>query len=91
MRLRFGLRGDRFWPEDDFGWFVSGRKNPVSSMQIGFSWRLVRMWWLPHGKTKHLVLTGPFRGQVGETGNSHTVREPSINGRLDEVGREEGE
>jgi hypothetical protein len=49
------------------------------------------MWWLPHGKTKHLALTGPFRGQVGETGKSHTVREPSINGRLDEVGREEGE
>src|SRR6476659_38117 len=49
------------------------------------------MWWLPHGKPKHLALTGPFRGRVGETSKSQTVREPSINGRLDEVGREEGE
>ena len=34
LRLRFGLRGDRFWPEGDFGRFVSGPRNPVSSMQI---------------------------------------------------------
>ena len=40
---------------------------------------------------KHLALAGPFGRQAGETGNSHAVREPSINGRLDEVGREEGE
>ena len=29
LRLRFGLRGDRFWPEGDFGRFVSGPRNPV--------------------------------------------------------------
>ena len=46
---------------------------------------------LQHRKSKHLVLAGPFGGQVGETDNSHAVREPSINGRLDQVGREEGE
>jgi hypothetical protein len=34
LRLPFGLRGDRFWPEDDFGRFVSGPRNPVSPMQI---------------------------------------------------------
>ena len=34
LRLRFGLRGDRFWPEGDFGRFVSGPRNPVSPMQI---------------------------------------------------------
>ena len=33
LRLRFGLRGDRFWPEGDFGRFVSGPRNPVSPMQ----------------------------------------------------------
>jgi hypothetical protein len=33
LRLRFGLRGDRFWPEGYFGRFVSGSRNPVSPMQ----------------------------------------------------------
>jgi hypothetical protein len=33
-RLRFSLRGHRFWPEGDFGPFVSGSRNPVSPMQI---------------------------------------------------------
>jgi hypothetical protein len=33
-RLRFSLRGHRFWPEGDFGPFVSGPRNPVSPMQI---------------------------------------------------------
>jgi hypothetical protein len=34
LRLRFGLREDRFWPEGDFGPFVSGPRNPVSPMEI---------------------------------------------------------
>ena len=34
LRLRFGLRGDRFWPEGDFRRFVSGPRNLVSPMQI---------------------------------------------------------
>ena len=34
LRLRFGLRGDGFWPEGDFGRSVSGPRNPVSPMQI---------------------------------------------------------
>jgi hypothetical protein len=34
LRLRFGLRGDRFWPECDFGRVASGPRNPVSPMQI---------------------------------------------------------
>ena len=34
LRLRFRLRGDRFWPERDFGRFVSGPTNIVSPMQI---------------------------------------------------------
>jgi hypothetical protein len=46
---------------------------------------------LQHRESKHLVLAGPFGRQVGKTGNSHTVRELPINGRLDEVGREECE
>jgi len=44
---------------------------------------------LQHREAKHLALAGPFGRQVGKTGNSHTVRELPINGRLDEVGREE--
>ena len=34
LRLRFRLRGDRFWPECDFGRSVSGPRNIVSPMQI---------------------------------------------------------
>jgi hypothetical protein len=32
-RLRFGRCRDDFWPEGDFGQFVSGPRNPVSPMQ----------------------------------------------------------
>ena len=34
LRLRFSLRGDRFWPECDFRRSVSGPRNIVSPMQI---------------------------------------------------------
>ena len=34
LRLGFGLRRDRFWPEGDFGRSVSRPRNPVSPMQI---------------------------------------------------------
>jgi len=34
LRLGFGLRRDRFWPEGDFGRSVSGPRNSVSPMQI---------------------------------------------------------
>src|SRR4051794_5367273 len=56
LRLRFGLRGDRFRPEGDLGRSVSGPRNPVSPMQ---SMRPVRMWCLPHGKTKASGADGP--------------------------------
>ena len=48
------------------------------------------MWWLPHGKTKHLALTGPFRGQVAEAGHSQSVSKTPIDGSLNEIGCEEG-
>ena len=53
--------------------------------------RLVRMWRLPHRKAEHLALTRPFGGQIGEASHSHSVREPPLDGGLDEIGREEGE
>ena len=40
-------------------------------------------------KPEHLVLPGPFRRQVGEASNAHAMREPAIDGRLDEIGRKE--
>ena len=40
-------------------------------------------------KPEYLVLPGPFRRQVGEASNAHTVGEPAIDGRLDEIGRKE--
>ena len=42
-------------------------------------------------EAKHLALARPFGRQVAEAGHSHSVRKPSINGCLDEIGREEGE
>ena len=46
---------------------------------------------LQHREAKHLALAGPFGRQVGETGNSHAVWEPSIDRCLDEIWCEEGE
>jgi hypothetical protein len=42
------------------------------------------MWWLPHGKTKHLALTGPLRGLVAEAGYSQSVSKTPIDGSLNE-------
>ena len=39
---------------------------------------------------EHLVLPGPFGGQVGEAGDAHAAREPAIHGRFDEIGCKEG-
>jgi len=40
---------------------------------------------------QHLVLLGPFGGQVGEAGNAHAMWKSTVNRRLDEIGREERE
>ncbi|HWX27706.1 MAG TPA: hypothetical protein VNZ53_09750 [Steroidobacteraceae bacterium] len=45
---------------------------------------------LLRSKAEHLVLAGPFGRQVGEAGNSHPMREPPVDGGLEEIGREEG-
>jgi hypothetical protein len=42
-------------------------------------------------QTQHLTLAQPFDGEVAKSGHAHSVREPSIDCCLDEVGREEGE
>ena len=52
--------------------------------------RLVSNMPLLRSKAEHLVLAGPFGWQVGEAGNSHPMREPPVDGGLDEIGREEG-
>jgi hypothetical protein len=40
-------------------------------------------------KAEHLVLLGPFDWQVGEARNPHAVGEPAIDGRFDQIRREE--
>ena len=35
------------------------------------------------------MLPGPFRRQVAEASDAHAVGEPTIDGRLDEIGRKE--
>src|SRR5262249_16178191 len=42
-------------------------------------------------QTQHLTLTRPFDGEVAESGHAHSVGEPPIDGRLDEVRCEERE
>jgi hypothetical protein len=44
---------------------------------------------LLRSKAEHLALAGPFRWQVGEASNAHAMREPSVDGRFDEIGRKE--
>ena len=46
------------------------------------------MWGLLRGKAEHLVLTRPFRGQIGEARNPHATRESALNSRFDEIGGE---
>ncbi len=42
-------------------------------------------------EAKHQVLARPFGRHIAQPDNSHSVWKPSIDGCLDEVGREEGE
>ena len=42
-------------------------------------------------KAEHLALLRQFGRQVGETGNAHAVRKPTIDGGFDEIRGEEGE
>jgi hypothetical protein len=88
---------DRFVSETADLWF--GRRIGVffSALEIPFPGngdrrrrRLSSNGELARRKSEHLVLAGPFRRQVGEADNSHAMREPSFDRRLDEVGREEG-
>ena len=89
---RFGLRGDPFWPGGDFGRVVSGpQESRFPETETVFSRDSFECRGYRAGKTQHLALTGPFRGQVAESGHAHSVGETPIDGRLDEVGREERE
>jgi len=38
-----------------------------------------------HRKAEHLVLSGPFRRQVGEASDAHAMREPAIDGGCSEL------
>ena len=42
-------------------------------------------------KTEHLVLPGPFGRRIGEASNAHAMRQPAIDGRFDQIGREESQ
>jgi hypothetical protein len=46
---------------------------------------------LSRRKTKHLVLAGPFRRQVGEASNAHAMRQPAIDGGFDAIGGQESQ
>jgi hypothetical protein len=71
------------------GGFVSARKIPFpGNGRLGFAEFRFASGSLSR-KAKHLVLLGPFGGQVGEAGNAHTMRKSTVNRRFDEIGREE--
>jgi hypothetical protein len=40
-------------------------------------------------KPEHLVLPGPFGWQVEEAGDAHAMGKPTLDGRPDEIRREE--
>jgi hypothetical protein len=42
-------------------------------------------------KAEYLVLAGPLHRQVGEASNTHAMRQPAIDGGLDEIGGEESQ
>jgi hypothetical protein len=65
-------------------------RNPVSrkwrprEAETRFECRLRRR------KSEHLVLPRPLGGHVGEAGHSHAMRQPPRDGRVHEIGRQEG-
>jgi hypothetical protein len=46
---------------------------------------------LLRNQTEHLTLARPFDGEVAKSGHAHSVGEAPIDGRLDEIRREERE
>ena len=42
-------------------------------------------------KAEHVVLSGPLRRQVGEASHPHAMRQPAIDGGLDEIGGKESQ
>jgi hypothetical protein len=70
--------------------FSLARKSGFPATETVVGGDPVRMSELLRGKSEHLMLAGPFGRQIGEADNPHAVREPSFDGSLDEVGREEG-
>src|SRR6516165_930336 len=49
----------------------------------------IRICGLARRKAEHLVLARPCRWQVAEASNANAMGEPTIDGRLDEIGRKE--
>jgi hypothetical protein len=78
-------------PGRHFGAFVSGLGIPFPGNGDWGSQRLGSNMELLGGKTKHLMLLGPFGGLVGEAGNAHAMRQPTLDCRFDEIGCKERE
>src|SRR6516165_340462 len=70
----------------NFNEIVSARSSLLPTEPLfGYAMRL-----LPR-KTEHLVLPGPFGRRIGEASNAHAMRQPAIDGRFDQIGREESQ
>ena len=86
-----GLCRDQFRRGGDFGRVVSGLeiRLPGNGDRVrqrrGSNERRLRV------EAKHQVLARPFGRHIAQPDNSHSVWKPSLDGCLDEVGREEGE
>ncbi len=72
-----------------FGAVFSGLKFPFPGNGDGVRQRPVRLCAV-FGKSKHLMLSGPFGWHVDKTDHAHATRELSGNGRLDQIGRKKG-
>jgi hypothetical protein len=74
-----------------FGGFVSGLEIPFPGNRDPRAQRRGSNAELPRRKSEHLVLPEPFGRHVAEAGYSHAMGEPALDGRFDEIGREECE
>jgi hypothetical protein len=74
-----------------FGGFVSGLEIPFPGNGDRRTQRRGSNAELPRRKSEHLVLPGPFGRHVAEAGHSHAMGERALDGRSDEIGREECE
>jgi hypothetical protein len=73
-----------------FGRAVSGFEIPFPGKRRQHRQRLGSNVALGRCQAEHAALAGPFGGQFAEPCHAHAMWQATVDGRLDEIGREEG-